>query len=548
VSLLYLPLTAIVQLLFDSIHETVKRSFALVLSGLSSFLIFGWITTLYLAIFPVTIATLLGIVGSEGISFGKGFFIRDEGGTPDKHRSVLIVGAGEAGEMVASEIIGRREINRRIVGFLDDDNEKQNRTILDDIPVLGSTDELVDLVDDHDIDEIIIAMPSVSGDVIRTIVNKATETSAALRIVPGIRKIIDGDVHWNQIRSIRPEDLLGRETVTIDRDFVAEQLRSKSVLVTGAAGSIGSNLVQELCQYPIRRLLGIDTNESDLYELEVSELNRSQQAEFDSKLVDVRDEKQVQSVIKDFNPDYVLHAAALKNVPMVERNSLEALKTNILGTVNLAEAVLSVGGADFIFISTDKAVQPENVMGHTKRIGERYMSRLQERADSTRFVSVRFGNVLGSRGSVVPLFKRQIEEGGPVTVTDPDMVRYFMTPGEAVKLVLTASAFDDDEGWTYVLEMGDPISIMDLARQMIALSGYEPETEIPIEIVGMREGESLREELYADTENPEETSHSKISKVNAPNLSQRDLDELKDVIPDQVNATNIFDELDRRLL
>lgn len=542
-SLVFLPLV----LLFVAFHDrnplNVRRFLSVVIVGLSGVLVGDWVLGTSTSVPTGLLRSLLAGAGCELFVFGTRRLRVRANRSSVEGKSVLIVGAGEAGVMLAGEIEDQPNLRRSVVGFLDDDPSKQNREVAPGLFVLGTTDELAERADRHDVDEIIIAMPSVDGSVIRSITRRASDVSADLRIVPGIRDIIEGDVHWNQIRSIKPEDLLGRETVKLDEGRIRETLRGRTVLVTGAAGSIGGHLVREVLRHPVGRVVGVDVDESGLYELEVSELNRTQRSDYTSELVDVRNGGDVRDLMDRHEPDLVLHAAALKHVPMVERHAPEAVRTNIYGTLNLAEAALEVGVERFMFVSTDKAVEPRNVMGRTKRIGERLMATFQAEDGGTDFASVRFGNVLGSRGSVVPIFKRQIAEGGPVTVTDPEMVRYFMTPTEAVRLVLTATSFED-RGVTYVLDMGEPISVMDLAHQLIVLSGYEPKTEVPIEVVGLREGETLREKLVAEDETPEETPQESIRKVAVPSLNSAVFGELRSTERGSERAVRLTDRLD----
>ncbi|MFB6356845.1 MAG: SDR family NAD(P)-dependent oxidoreductase, partial [bacterium] len=376
---------------------------------------------------------------------------------------------------------------------------------------------------------VIIAMPSVEGEVIRSVTRQADRMNAHLRIVPGIRKIIEGDVHWNQIRTVQPEDLLGRETVEVDQSRIRSHFRGKTVLVTGAAGSIGSQLVKQIAEHPVQTIYGVDINESGLYELEASELEPKQRKKFDSILGDIRERDHLEQIIDESRPDIVLHAAALKHVPMVERQPVEGFKTNVYGTLNVFELAVDHAVDEVVLISTDKAVSPENFMGMTKRIDERLVSTFHQKNSSTDFMAVRFGNVLGSRGSVVPLFQRQIEKGGPVTVTDPDVRRYFMTPTEAVKLVLMASVLRETPP-IHVLELGDPIKILDLARQLIALSGYEPDTEIPITFTGLREGETMEETLFSPDEEKQSTEHPKIRATAAPVYSDEEIARIRNFL------------------
>jgi FlaA1/EpsC-like NDP-sugar epimerase len=486
-----------------------------------------------------SVEPLVGIVAAL-VTFGGIELIRrvsapTSQSTPESADTrVLVVGAGEAGEMVLREIEGHESLRRRVIGYVDDDPEKQGTRVASRVPVLGKTESVAELCHEHDVDEVIIAMPSAPGSVIRSVTRQADRMNADLRIVPGIREIIEGDVHWNQIRNVQPEDLLGRETVEVDATRLEDYLRNKKILVTGAAGSIGGSLVEEILEYPVSRVLGMDINESDLYELEASELRSEQRDDFESSLVDIRDAETVRDRFRAFDPDIVLHAAALKHVPMSERHPSEVVKTNIRGTLNVLDSAVEAGVEDCLVISTDKAVNAENLMGLSKRVNELMVGRYQSEHEGIRFCAVRFGNVLGSRGSVVPLFKKQIERGGPVTVTDPEVERYFMTPTEAVKLVLTAASFEQ-KGALYVLELGDPIRILALAKQLISLSGYEPETEIPITFTGLREGETMEETLLADDEEPSGTDHEKIRWIESPQITDSRWQKLENVASQPVD-------------
>lgn len=506
------------------------------LLGLSVVPIMEWSVGLSLQWTTLAAGIISGIIGGELGWFLRGVMPSGKPGTHLTSKKVLIVGAGEAGEMLLRELRHQPGLHREVVGFLDDDPDKQGTSLDGDVPVLGTTDDLVKVCRRKDVDEVIIAMPSVDGEVIRSVIGQRSSIQADMRIVPGIREIIEGDFHWNQIRPVRPEDLLGRETVEVDQDTIRDFLSGKTVLVTGAAGSIGSYLIRHVLDYPVETAVGLDFNESDLYELEVSELNQNKRSRFEPVLGDVRDSENIDSVVGRYQPDILLHAAALKHVPMVERHPREGVMTNVTGCMNVFEAAREHSVNHCLLISTDKAVNPKNIMGFTKKMGEKLVGTYQQSSPDTRFAAVRFGNVLGSRGSVVPLFKRQIEEGGPVTVTDPEMVRYFMTPAEAVKLVLTAASFED-RGSTYVLDIGDPIPIIDLARQLIALMGYQPETEIPIEIVGLREGESLKETLFAEDESPAETNHPKIQRIDSPGLNEDQFRAFESFLKDLPNRT-----------
>ncbi|MFP4687793.1 MAG: SDR family NAD(P)-dependent oxidoreductase [bacterium] len=432
-------------------------------------------------------------------------------------KNVLIVGAGEAGEMLLREINRQPDLKRKVVGFADDDPDKKK---IGEVNVLGKTTEIDRLIQDCDIDEVIIAIPSASGEFIRRVTSQADRLNAELRIVPGVREIIEGEVSWHQIRDLEVEDLLGREVVEVDERQIAGFLEGKTVLVTGGAGSIGSQLVKKVLENPLKLVVALDNNESALYELEMTCTNSDCSEKLIPVLADVRDRLRIEQIIHEYRPDLILHAAAFKHVPMLEKFPAESIKTNIGGTINVFRAAAQSGVDRCLLISTDKAVEPCNTMGMSKRIGEYLVGTYQAENNTTIYSAVRFGNVLASRGSVVPLFKKQIEQGGPVTVTDPEVVRYFMTISEAVKLVLTAATYRQP-GKIYVLDLGEQVSILDLARQLIVLAGYQPEEEIEIVFSGLREGEKLEEKLFAAVESAGRTDHPLIRKITAPALDSR---------------------------
>ena len=398
-------------------------------------------------------------------------------------RRLLIVGAGAAGRMVADEVIAKPELGLELVGFIDDSPALANRKI-GGRSVLGQRGDIAALVDAHRIDLLLLALPSVSGDKIRQLVKICAATPAEVRIVPGLREIIIGDVSWSQIRPIQPEDLLGREAVELEPDAAARSLRERRILVTGAGGSIGS----ELCRWAARsradRIILLGHAENELFELE-EELN----AEFpgvstNCVIADIRDRARLDRVFLRHKPEFVFHAAAHKHVPMMEENPLEAIKTNIFGTANVVAATKICEAERMVMLSTDKAVRPTNVMGASKRVAEMLLQRAAAHwgEGGPRLSMVRFGNVLGSRGSVVPRFQRQIERGGPVTVSDPRARRYFMTIREAALLVVLAGS-QARGGEVFVLDMGQQLSILELAQQMIALAGRRVAIEITGKIV-----------------------------------------------------------------
>lgn len=423
-------------------------------------------------------------------------------------KRVLLVGAGEAGEMVARDMMRHPEYGYSPAGFVDDDPAKR-KLIVQGVPVLGRSEDIPRLVKRHEIDEVIIAIPSLSGERLRAILPYCEESGAKVKILPGIMRAMAGEVGVASVREVRLEDLLGREPVETDLASISAYVTDKTVLVTGAGGSIGSELCRQLAGLGPRLLLMLDNDETALFEME-HELARLQSpCPFHAVVADVRDFDRLLSVFRRYRPQVVFHSAALKHVPMMEYHPSEAVKNNVLGTRNLAEASIYFGVERFILISTDKAVHPVNVMGATKRVAE-MLIKSYSGIIHTLFAAVRFGNVLGSRGSVVPTFMRQIEKGGPVLVTHPEVTRYFMTVEEAAQLVIQAGAFTKG-GDTFILDMGEPVRIIDLARELLRLMGKEKEVEI--KVTGLRPGEKLHEELAFPVEELMRTPHPKIDKV-----------------------------------
>ncbi|NSW91996.1 MAG: polysaccharide biosynthesis protein [Firmicutes bacterium] len=422
-------------------------------------------------------------------------------------KNALIIGAGEAGAMVIREFRNHPELNAKPLAILDDDKEKHRRRI-HGVPVLGAIEKVKEVARDLDIDEIIIAIPSANKKDIRHIIDMCKDTRSKLRILPGVYELIDGKVDVKQIRDVQIEDLLGREPVDLNIEEISGYLRDKVVLVTGGGGSIGSELCRQIARFDPKLLLILDIYENNAYNLQI-ELTRNH-PEIQTKILiaSIRDKARLDSIFQAYKPHVVFHAAAHKHVPLMEDNPTEAIKNNVFGTLNVAECSDKYSVEKFVLISTDKAVNPTNVMGATKRIAEMTVQ-MMDKHSGTRYAAVRFGNVLGSSGSVIPLFKSQIAEGGPVTVTHPDITRYFMTIPEAAQLVIQAGAMAEG-GEIFVLDMGEPIKIMDLAKDLIRLSGFEPGEDIPIEITELRPGEKLYEELFMEREVLKATKHSKI--------------------------------------
>jgi len=419
----------------------------------------------------------------------------------------LIVGAGNAGEALLREIHRMPVAEYEVIGFIDDEHAKQGISI-HGIPVLGTVEQLSKVCKDRNIEEIAIAMPSASPAELRRVIQVCTGTKIRFRTVPSITDIASGRFTVSQIRDVDINDLLGREVIQLDLDLIEAYIRDKIILVTGAGGSIGSEMCRQVCNFAPKLLLLIEQAENPLFYVE-QELHR-QYPDIAMKAIicDITDRIRVEGLFERYNPEVVIHAAAHKHVPLMELNPGEAIKNNIVGTQVVADAADKWGTTNFVMISTDKAVNPTSIMGSSKRIAEMYIQDLS-RTSKTHFVTVRFGNVLGSDGSVVPIFKKQIAEGGPVTVTHPEMKRYFMTIPEASQLVLQAATMGKG-GEIFVLDMGEPVKIVDLARELITLSGFRPGEDIEMVFTGPRLGEKLFEELSIKGEDMQPTRHPKI--------------------------------------
>ena len=433
-------------------------------------------------------------------------------------RNTLIIGAGEAGNMVINELKLSVNLDSHICGIIDDEKAKQG-TYIQGIRVLGGRDQILPAVQKYKVNEIIVAMPSVSKKKVKNILEICQKTNAELKIVPGMYQFVNGEAQVEKIRPVQIEDLLGREPVRIDLDAVINYVKNKVVLVTGGGGSIGSELCRQVAANHPKMLIIFDIYENNAYAIQ-NELKRKHPELHLTVLIgSVRDEKRLHSVFEKHKPQVVFHAAAHKHVPLMEDSPLEAIKNNVFGTWNTARTAGEFGAERFVLISTDKAVNPTNVMGATKRICEMIVQNCNKEY-KTEFVAVRFGNVLGSNGSVVPLFKEQIAAGGPVTVTHPDIIRYFMTIPEAVSLVLQAGALAKG-GEIFVLDMGKPVRILDMAEKLIRLSGYEPYVDIKIQFSGLRPGEKLYEELLMDEEGLSGTENALIH-IGRPIAIQED--------------------------
>ena len=439
-------------------------------------------------------------------------------------RRVLVVGAGDAGSMLVREIQHNPQLNLKAVGFVDDDGRKHHMQILG-VPVLGGQRELPRLIAEHQIDRVIIAMPSAPGRAIRQVATTCEKLGVETKILPGIYELVDGTVTVKQLRDVAIEDLLRRDPIQTDIAAVRDLLAGRRVMVTGGGGSIGSELCRQILRCQPKELVLLGHGENSIFEI-TNELQRLKKPEttISAVIADVRFAERIQTVFERFRPEIVFHTAAHKHVPLMELNPAEAISNNVLGTRNLVQAAAAVGTAHFVMISTDKAVNPTSVMGASKRTAELLVHQAA-RQSGKAFVAVRFGNVLGSRGSVVLTFRKQIAAGGPVTVTDPEMTRFFMTIPEAVQLVLQAAVLGKG-GEVFVLDMGEPVKIVDLARDLIELSGLEVGRDIDIQFTGTRPGEKLYEELFVPGEQYQRTCHEKIFIAgNASSFVPVDLDE-----------------------
>ncbi|AOY78271.1 polysaccharide biosynthesis protein [Clostridium formicaceticum] len=490
------------------------------------------------SMYPIAMLLLTASVG--GSRFAYRFLRRVKRislGCSMQNKRVLIIGGGTAGSLVIKEIYDNPQICKTPVAVIDDDAVKYRRKI-HGVSILGNRGDIEKVVKEEKIQEIIIAMPSATKTEIRKIVDICTKTKCDLKILPGVYEILDGKVDIKKIRDVQIEDLLGREAVKVNLEEISDYLHNEVILVTGGGGSIGSELCRQIARFDPRELIILDIYENNAYEIQQELLRKHKKINLEVIIASIRDKKRIEQIFEKHQPKVIFHAAAHKHVPLMENNPMEAIKNNIFGTMNVAECAHQYGAKRFVLISTDKAVNPTNIMGATKRVAEMTIQAMNHQSE-TEFVAVRFGNVLGSNGSVIPHFKKQIAEGGPVTVTHPDIIRYFMTIPEAVQLVIQAGAMAQG-GEIFVLDMGDPVKIADLARDLIRLSGFEPDTDIKIEFTGLRPGEKLYEELLLKEEGLQGTKHEKIF-VGKPIVSdfkklQRELMILRTVLASEDSA------------
>nr|WP_245336263.1 nucleoside-diphosphate sugar epimerase/dehydratase [Staphylococcus sp. GDY8P67P] len=446
-------------------------------------------------------------------------------GNSIEKKSTLVVGAGQGGSMLIRQMLRSHDMRMQPVLAVDDDKEKQKMTITERVRVQGYIKDIPELVKKFNIKKIIIAIPTLNKKRLKEINEICNIEGVELFKMPNIENVLSGEVEVNQLKRVDVEDLLGRDSVELDMASIAKELTDKTVLVTGAGGSIGSEICRQVCKFKPKRIVLLGHGENSIYLIH-QELNKTfgEKIDFTPVIADVQNKDRLLEIMQKYKPYAVYHAAAHKHVPLMEYNPIEAVQNNILGTINIAEAAIENEVKKFVMISTDKAVNPPNVMGSTKRIAEMYIQSLNNVNSKTDLVAVRFGNVLGSRGSVIPLFKKQIEDGGPVTVTHPEMTRYFMTIPEASRLVLQAGAIAQG-GEIFVLDMGEPVKIVDLAKNIIQLSGKKID-DIGIEFTGIRPGEKLFEELLNKNEIHSEQVYKKIYRGKSVTVSKNELDEL----------------------
>jgi FlaA1/EpsC-like NDP-sugar epimerase len=439
---------------------------------------------------------------------GRGRFVA-------RGKEALIVGAGDAGQLVIREMLKTPRLGYTPIGLVDDDPRKRNMR-LHGVRVLGPTDQLPRLLVDNRPDEVIIAIPSGAGAVRQNVVNACRDAGVPVKTLPGVHELITGDLNLSrQLREVQVEDVLGREAVELDMPSIASYISGATVLVTGAGGSIGSELCRQVAALGADQIVLVDHSENALVQIDQELQHERGYLSTVPALADVKEPAKIRRIFERHRPAVVFHAAAYKHVPLMEANPLESVRNNVLGTKVLAELAAEHGTKRFVLVSTDKAVRPKNVLGQTKAVCEWIVASAAARdGNGTSFIAVRFGNVLASSGSVIPLFRRQIALGGPVTITDPAMERYFMTIPEAVQLVVQAGALGES-GDIFVLDMGEPVRIIDLAHNMIRLSGKEPDRDVPIEFIGARPGEKLKEELWGDGETSMATSHPKILRASS---------------------------------
>lgn len=528
---------------YASINELMSVALASFWANAGLFAVFYLLdVSMPRSFFVINIFLMMITVGGMRFSYrilrrlqAEGFTFRKKNGHTDTR--VLIIGAGEAGYMTSKELGKTNGLKKTLVGFLDDDVHKIGR-LVSGVKVLGRISDAPDVVEAYLVDEIIIALPSISNKRKKDILDMCKGLGVKLKILPGIYEIIDGKVGIKKIRDVEIEDLLGRDPVELDDSKIREYIKDKTVLVTGGGGSIGSELCRQVASYQPKQLIIFDIYENTAYDIQNELIKKHKELDLKVLIGSVRDESRLIEVFSEYAPEVVFHAAAHKHVPLMQNSPFEAIKNNTLGTYNTARIAGNFGVERFILISTDKAVNPTNIMGASKRLAELLIQYLNTKYNRSEFIAVRFGNVLGSNGSVIPLFKKQIEQGGPITVTHPDIIRYFMTIPEAVQLVLQAGTMAKG-GEIFVLDMGEPVKIVKLAEDLIKLSGFVPHEEIEIEFSGLRPGEKLFEELLLADEHICKTVHEKIFVGQALNVDPADIEEAVSNLKNALSISSI---------
>lgn len=521
---------------YASIHELLAIVSAVTVSSVLVFIyMFGMGSKLPRSIPIITWLIVIALVGFSRLFLRVLYMLRKT--SKASCSKVLIIGAGDAGAMIARELRQRFYETKNLIGFIDDDRSKiKNR--LFGVPVLGTRDNLPEVVCKYGITEIIIAIPSANGERLREIFKACRETKCTVKTAPGLYEIIDGQVTVDQLRNIDLEDILRRDPVKLDLGQIAGYLTGKRVLVTGAGGSIGSELCRQIAKMSPSHVTLLGKGENSIYEIHQELTSKFPNLAIEPVIADVRDKPRIFNIFARVQPQVVFHAAAHKHVPLMEAQPVEAVRNNIFGTQVVAEAADRVKAEKFVLISTDKAVNPTSVMGATKRVAEMIIQNMNRISD-TNFVAVRFGNVLGSRGSVIPLFKKQILKGGPITITHPDMKRYFMTIPEASQLVLQAGALAQG-GEVFVLDMGEPVKIVDMANDLIELSGLEPGRDIEIKFTGLRPGEKLFEELLTAEEGTSSTKHEKIYVANLKAIDEKMFQQAMIMLKNDIQSDEII--------
>ena len=499
---------------YASIEELMKVVGGVLVAGVFGFSFLSLTTfSVYPGVYLIAVVFEIALIGGNRFSYrilrrirhSKSLVRQDEAIS-----KVLIIGSGSTASLIATEIKTHPKQYGQVVGYICDDENKCGKTIAG-VKVLGNRYDILSVSKRMKVTEIIVAIPTATQDYLKDVLDECKRTGAKVRLVPGILEVIEGHVSMNAIRDVEIEDLLGRDPVDLNIEQIASYIKDKTIMVTGGGGSIGSEICRQMARFSPRKLIVLDIYENNAYDIQNELKNES--FDLEVLIASVRDKETIEAILMSHKPHVIFHAAAHKHVPLMERSPKEAIKNNVLGTLNVAQAAANAGVDRFVLISTDKAVNPTNVMGASKRLCEMIVQSMAS-VSKTKFVAVRFGNVLGSNGSVIPLFKKQIKEGGPITVTHKDIIRYFMTIPEAAQLVIQAGAIANG-GEIFVLDMGEPVKIYNLAEDLIRLSGLKPHEDIAIKVTGLRPGEKLFEELLMAEEGMSHTGHKKIH-IGAP--------------------------------